>query len=801
MPLKLWLPLNSDAENRGISGIYMSGTPYAWVPTGPYGGYASFNNDASKSIESTSSALNYVTEDFSWSMWLTKDYSAITESSMWAFAVGRAGGGGRGYGLKIQSSTQVRTLFGNKSWDVDGFADNSWHHIAFTRRGTEIRIYLDGVLYTSATFSDTLPTYSDGNGPRVGSYYNAANKYPLIGGISDFRIYSHALSAKEVYDISKTLLAHYPLTSPLDANPNMFGWSRDYTSATPYVHTSAAADGYKSMGADSLVTVTPGHTYYIQVKCDHAPKASHGNGGVISDQFTFWLYVRKQGTTKSVGGYDSTVCFTNQGSSVVMLDDTRHLYVWKWTAPSTAQDITLRTNTYSDGTTPVTMKFWDFKFEDGSYTAYVPPRNSPQYSEMGLGTIENFRDASGHGYDLVLDGASGITYDDGCPRYHSSVYLSGLQELSRTVNMQLTKFTVALWIKSGAGSGYVFRLNASSGSSSTAHIEMTRSSNVYYNIFLSTDSPPGGSPGNASVTEQYADGEWHHVVLTNSADVRLYVDGELSKTTTISMRQPFTVNSMRLGGRYDGDCCNISDFRLYATELSSDDVRYLYSTSAAMTDRGDLHAYTISEFSGNTGIDRDGTVRGRSFSETGGSVCATKKNSAATFDSNNDRWSYVPKANANNSCMDFATFNVVPGVSRYHVGMVVEWSGFDDISTSSPDFGANFHGVCRLKDGTTDWSSNPLTAALRSVSWLKTLLTGAGSGVFRYEADMTLTSAFMETYSGCDIGFRVDYSNGTGTVGAYGLRIYPADEDMYGTVSMCSSGAVQARLVDEGRIA
>ena len=49
MALKLWLPLNGNATNYGLTDIAMSGSPASWQ-NGPIGKCASFNNNTGNVI-------------------------------------------------------------------------------------------------------------------------------------------------------------------------------------------------------------------------------------------------------------------------------------------------------------------------------------------------------------------------------------------------------------------------------------------------------------------------------------------------------------------------------------------------------------------------------------------------------------------------------------------------------------------------------------------------------------------------------------------------------------------------------
>jgi len=804
MPLKLWLPLDGTNENRGISGVTMSGSPASWG-NGRTGKCAVFNNNTGNCIANSTTEFNYTVEDFSWAIWAKKDYSSITSTSMWIFTVGRADAGGRGYGLRAASTTQVQVWFGTSTWNIN-CPDNEWHHFAFTRKGTAIKIYRDGALITSATFGGTLPTYSDGSGPGIGCFhYNnySGNNYPLIGAISDFRIYNHTLSAKEVYELSRALILHYPLSAPGNANPNLITWSRNYTKATPYVHSSAATDGHRWM-SDSLVTVIPGKTYYIQLKCDHTPRPNHGNSVAVSDSFTFWFYMRIIGTTKSIGGFDRAICFTS--SNIFINDPSRNLYVWQWSAPSNAQDVTFRTNTYSDGSTVVTMKFWDFKMEEGAYTSYIPSKNAAQYGELGYGS-GIVRDASGRGNDGKWS-AVAPTPVVGSPRYAMATQFnnteSGSSFITYQLSAQLPKVSLAYWL-------YI-----PSGHTSYMSIETDNASPIG-SLWISANTEGNGLWSYWGGKYHRALGAletdtWHHIVFTfDQGTTKWYRNGVQagSASTAFSSHTTWPSTVRTIGDSYTGSSWNgtkftgrLSDYRIYGTVLSADDVKYLYETSAAIDNNGDMFADSFEETEMIPRVGKEGLVYGSHLSESGGTVCAYTSASKGNVDPNMSSWSYTPAADANNSCMTGFYFECIPGVQKYRIELLVKWSGFADISTTHTNFQAYFQGITYNASGTKLWVDyGPMNAAMNSSKSLTSLATGAASGTYKYSVEFTLPNTWPDTYKGNDVGIRTDYSNGTGTWTISKVRIYPADEHMEDTASLCSSGAIQVRLADEAGLA
>ena len=796
MPLKLWLPLDGTSENRGISGVTMSGSPASWG-NGRTGKCAVFNDNTSNVIYNDTTEFNYTVEDFSWCMWLKRDQSAMTATAMFAFSVGRPDyGDNRGYGLAVHSANTLRFWFGYSNYDVSGFPNNEWHHVAFTRKGNTLKLYLDGVLKSTKTYTGATPTYGN-YGPGIGCFHYSGNIYPLIGAISDFRIYNHTLSDKEVYEISRGLILHYPLSAPGNANPNLLTWTKNYTAATPYVHTSASKDGYKYLGDDSLITVTPGKVYYVQVKSTGIPGTHATGGSAVTNKFTLFLYIRNQGTTKSIGGSDSTANLIS--GNIFINDQERQLYVWKWTAPSNAQDITLRTNSYSDGSTSVTLNFWDFKVEEDTYTGYVPSANSAQYTELGYGS-DIVRDATGRGNDGQMY-TTAPTFVSGSPRYATCASFgsgSCIWPIPDPIKSDTAEFSIAVWFKTTTTSGNQCIWNGRTTTGAAVAIFLVG------NTIRVDDS-------NQTTSSTVSTNTWYHLAVTwkSGGNKVIYLNGEqktsvsagtLSKSNTkASIGRSSNNDSLYDGNYFSGQ---MSDFRIYGTALTADDVKYLYETSAAIDNSGDMFAESFEETELKPRVGSEGLVYGSHLAESGGTIEVYQNTSKGLFDPNTKKWSYTPAADTNNSCMDFGFFCPEEGITRYHITMMVEWSGFDDILTTNPDFTINFHGPNYIIGGTTyEWTTNPISAALYAVKTMQSLVTGSASGVYKYEADFTLSSGWLNSYWACYVGFRTNYSNGTGKITASKLRIYPADEHMTNSASLCSSGAIQVRLADEVHLA
>ena len=164
-----------------------------------YTNYYQFKGNTADDVYNTTTQFNY-TDNFSWACWVKHNYTgwkATTNppDASYAFTVGRADYGGYGYGLEEASAGSMRIRFGSQNYTIS--LNENWHHVAFTKSGTTIKTYVDGVP-TERVFIGALPTYSDGNGIGFGCFHYSSSIYPYFGAIADFRLYATALSEEAI---------------------------------------------------------------------------------------------------------------------------------------------------------------------------------------------------------------------------------------------------------------------------------------------------------------------------------------------------------------------------------------------------------------------------------------------------------------------------------------------------------------------------------------------------------------------------------------------------------------------------
>ena len=149
-----------------------------------------------------------------------------------------------------------------------------------------------------------------------------------------------------------------------------------------------------------------------------------------------------------------------------------------------------------------------------------------------------------------------------------------------------------------------------------------------WNTGNGADNPFRDSNGNNLSFTSWNSG-WHHYAITgNGSKTTLYIDGVARATAKNYVGITGTkliISGWDTSGSYkwNGGLC---DFRLYATCLSAEDVKDLYSTGAIITNTGTLMATEFSEFEVKPEVDinKFGTLRAESFTAHNAQVANMK---------------------------------------------------------------------------------------------------------------------------------------------------------------------------------
>ena len=206
MSLQVWLPAKGSAKNYGVGNATFSGTWGVAMPGGKVTD-SYMSNSATYTIYLPSIANSKIWSVCFWGY-------AVSESitSNWTKVI-RIGDGGDMFRVEVcpssyNSGKNCYSTHNNAAYKIatgsvdapsGGYYDQ-WFHFCVTSNGTTISVYHNGTLRGTQNY--------DGTGAINGYFYLENN---AIIRKNDFRIYDHCLSVKEVKEISKGLIVHFPM--------------------------------------------------------------------------------------------------------------------------------------------------------------------------------------------------------------------------------------------------------------------------------------------------------------------------------------------------------------------------------------------------------------------------------------------------------------------------------------------------------------------------------------------------------------------------------------------------------------
>lgn len=582
MALQVWLPLNDKIENQGISGIAINGSPASWS-SGPLGKCATFTG---KQIIKSASVhdFDYI-DNFSWACWVNTNRGSGAE---YIFSVGRVDMETFGYGLECYTTTQCRIWFG--SWTVNiPVTGGKWTHIAFTKSGSTIKIYLNGKLEQTVTFNATMPTFANSVGIGIGCFhYSGGDIYYYNGSIADFRIYDNALSSKEVHEIAQGLCCHYPLNDPY---------------ATGSIN-KYSGDNFEGKASGSSYTVTKlanerGYNYKLSYT---------GTGNNTCPNFYFPTFSFTAGKTYDYSckvrchSKNFNISFraahisndwVTSMKTITVADNQWHEYHIqikldaKYTRSGTEYDTKPLVEFYSESLATKDMVYTcDFDLKD----VCVSECSTAASGSNGSWADNTVYDTSGFGNHGSVTAAIAPVLAGNSPRYDRCYefdfkhYIIGKMPFGANA---VSTFTLNVWLNQIEGGDYSTWLTSGGYSGS--------------GLWLAVNTEGSGQWGyRGSVSPSYARNSspitvntWHMFTYVFKFGVATwYLDGVKGTSTTYTGNTMQLTENFTLGDSFTGNTWNtnfhgkMSDFRMYATALSDADVAALYNTPVSITSNG-----------------------------------------------------------------------------------------------------------------------------------------------------------------------------------------------------------------------
>ncbi len=598
MALQVWLPLNGNLNNQGLSTV-STGVSSATVNSNgkigncyacKTGSYLSFNYNIT------------TTNTFSIAFWL-KLPSSMNNPGSWQTLLSLSVNDGGTDKTTTISWTDYNNI---KIWDTSNHQScwmaseyDVWNHYVITNTFNSsvnnIKVYKNGKLVGSYDKTVELKI-------RSGSITLASGVSANVGPVyyNDVRIYDHCLSPKEVHSISQALILHYKLDDMYSETTTNLG----NTSTTYSNQTEGNAYTASSWGGDAGTV-----TYYKSGGYNNGPykvyhKTATGTGGIFrktanditiveGKTYTMSIYVKaSRDYTDSTYSFNINGVTSSDSNHYITASSSVH-FTTEWTRiertfTASANDAGTygeMSIIYNDNVTDYYVYFSCFQIEEKDHATpfVIGTRNGTIFDDSGYQNDGNIT-----GNLQIKNNSPRYRY---CAQFADSATSIGIGNLSTLLPEGV--FTFNIWFKKitdewssktwetifGGPSG--FELETKNGSTNSPIIKL-------YNW--------GGG------TTSYSLDQWNMITFCrNSSETKLYLNGELKITGSSG--------SVPSGNYFIGAWNSItqqnyrgylSDARLYATTLSEFDVKSLYNVGAVIDNGANMHTYEYHEIESTT---------------------------------------------------------------------------------------------------------------------------------------------------------------------------------------------------------
>ena len=576
---------------------YDNVTSTAFTPYHP-GGYSSYFDGTGDYLTTpTNSAFTYGTGDFTIEAWV----NIPSAPSNYKYILGQATVS-TGLGLYIQSG--VYKLYGGGALIVQssvGYQLNKWEHIAISRSGTTLKMFLNGAEVGSVTNSLNFASGTS-NGLTIGRWLEAPDTQSWLGYIKDVRV----VKGTAVYTSTFT-----PPTAPLTAIAN----TSLLTCHLPYI-ADGSTNGHTITvnGNTSTKRFSPydykrytkadyGGSVYFDGSNDHLTVAASsdfdfGTGEFTVEWWQYWdgaqtgygsvydnNYATNPNLTLQTGNNVAQYNVYMNGTTAAFLESSAAtLNTWShYALVRNGTTVTLYRNGTSTGSmtyagavgnssaivgigsgTPANAYeikgyFSDFRVVKGTavYTSAFTPPTAPLTAISGTSLLtctnkNDIWDAGGREAQITKTGDAAASNTQRKFTASSAIYLDGSGDNITISDLEMGSgdLTFEFWMYQDIAQSNTFRciLGASTYGSGIPFTLYTYGSNVA--IWLSNSGGPHISAAFTATT-------WQHVaVVRNSGTWKLYVDGTSGGSSTTGGTYNFAATAdfrfgENLAGSYD----------------------------------------------------------------------------------------------------------------------------------------------------------------------------------------------------------------------------------------------------------
>ena len=649
MSLQIWLPLNKDLRNQGLSDLTF---------TNDNPSYFALNNAATKmggSHKSTSDSRGALCsnkkillgKNQSMFCWIKPEL--FNSGSSLTAVMGQhryQQATGMGITMLTLSSTTGKLSVNTGNGNSDGAGNggrtyntytgntvlnaNTWYHVGYTYDGTTIKLYVNGKLDGTHTVANlAVPEdYIQIGGWSLTGASTIYGGYHMVGEFADARAYDHTLSLKEIKELAKGLMIEYNFKNQLPysgttRSENLF----PYPSPTGLVgavgwdqslHPQALTVNGWTTGYNSGVKPAPEkgyHAYWKMIEDIPTMVFSHLNHRVSEVAAARWLGI------SSTRNYASTL---TQGSAYVisfeaMADSPGRTiyagYYYNGTFPDGyvyARDIpvgTWKRYTFQVQVTTAVSSGGNFYFyghdtQGSNGVAYV--RNvhlttsrgeSLSYTRTENPDIDIFIDNAGFQHNALQVVSNGSMYSNvhdpsvNIEHYDTVRYRGGPLQSIDLIPIP-DSYTIVWSRLRGKSAGHYIDWRATSNNELGVQPFYSNGSQIQYY------SSSGGSAyfnynlGSSSYHEDYA-------IAVDSSSATLYVNGvqraTIAATNPAGTRANFHVFNRCSGANVPSDHEAFGILKVYSTKLSDADILSEYQNGISVDTTQCLYTQNIKE--------------------------------------------------------------------------------------------------------------------------------------------------------------------------------------------------------------
>ena len=620
MALQIWLPLNGNLNNQGVSdatfSAYSNTTGMGVNASGKLGG-SCYERTAAAANGYRSSRTFLMDKDVSMCCWAYVSSTPGDSANGLITNHNHVDGSGFGITVKQISTTDYRISCsegygggsGERTFHTHYGTTNikdAWHHLGLTFHSASktLKLYVDGVCEKTVTNLRT----STGSNPfdlfNWSTGYIAYASYRPVCKLNDVRLYDHCLSGKEMSEIAKGLVAHYPLSGNYGATPSLLSGNLDFSAASKI---GTVVSGMGPEGLDYIEQTNSSTTYQeivswggTSVSIGETYTASFYARSNTPNNLQVYFYNNTSGVVQNISAKTSqgkTSTSTDGGITFNLTTEWKQYWVsWTFGSSGTTANKTLLFRLLVNN---AHVQVAGVKLEKGSKATAWLPKDTAYTTEY---------DCSGYGHHGTITGT--LKVESGAPRYDCATVFDGASAIvcGRSAMIK-DEITVNLWAYMSDWSNYSggayriisctegggWNIEPSSGKLCFA-CGTGSSANAYKNVVSTT------------TLDNLSDG-WHMITGTyNGLQTKIYIDGVLEGTNSAyTTKTPLFYNSsngifigaeaassaITPGGQYFNG--KISDVRIYAKALSATDIKEMYNTPISIGKTGAAMAYNFKE--------------------------------------------------------------------------------------------------------------------------------------------------------------------------------------------------------------